>query len=133
MFRVVREIHFSYGHRLLDYPGKCSHLHGHNARVYIEVSSERLNHEGMVMDFYQIREAVGSWIREVLDHKMILYKEDPLVPILQKAGEPIVLMDQNPTAEALAQWIFMEARKKRLPVSRVTLWETQDNSAVYHE
>ena len=33
MYQVTKEIHFCYGHRLLDYNGKCMHPHGHNARV----------------------------------------------------------------------------------------------------
>ena len=35
MFTVSREIDFCYGHRLLNYAGKCRHLHGHNGRVVI--------------------------------------------------------------------------------------------------
>ena len=35
MFRVSREINFCYGHRLLNYPGKCCHLHGHNGKLTI--------------------------------------------------------------------------------------------------
>ncbi len=133
MFSVPRQIHFSYGHRLLDHPGKCANLHGHNGRVEIELSSERLDTQGMVMDFYKIREALGTWIDETMDHKMILWEKDPLVPVLEKAGEPVVKMKENPTAEALARWIFQEARKKRLPVSKVTLWETANACASYHE
>jgi 6-pyruvoyltetrahydropterin/6-carboxytetrahydropterin synthase len=133
MFRVTRAIHFSYGHRLLNHPGKCARLHGHNGRVLIEVSSQLLNNEGMVMDFYEIKESIGVWIDETLDHRTILYEKDPLVAVLQKAGEKIVVMKENPTAEALAKWIFNEARHRRIPVSRVTLWETENSYAVYHE
>ena len=41
MFRITREIHFCYGHRLLNYDGKCRHLHGHNgkAQIVLEVRS----------------------------------------------------------------------------------------------
>ena len=133
MYRITREIHFSYGHRLLNYEGKCARLHGHNARLLIELSSEKLNPQGMVMDFYQIRETVGAWIDQTLDHQMILSEKDPLVRVLQEAGEPVVLMKESPTAEALARWIFTEVRKMRLPIYKVTLWETETSSAVYHE
>lgn len=131
MYTAGREIHFSYGHRLLNYKGKCARLHGHNGRVAVELSSTQLDSLGMVMDFYKIRETIGKWIDETLDHKMVLAESDPLVPVLKKAGEPVVLMKENPTAEALAQWIFEEARKKGLPVSRVTLWETENSFASY--
>ena len=32
MFRATKEIHFCFGHRLMNYVGKCRHLHGHNGR-----------------------------------------------------------------------------------------------------
>lgn len=133
MYRVAREIHFSYGHRLVDYVGKCANLHGHNARVLIEISSEKLNHLGMVVDFYEIKKVIGQWIDKTLDHKTILCEKDPLVKVLQDAGEGIIVIKENPTAEALAKMIFDEARRERLPVSRVTLWETENSCAIYHE
>ncbi|MSR77633.1 MAG: 6-carboxytetrahydropterin synthase QueD [Candidatus Omnitrophica bacterium] len=130
-YSVIREIHFSYGHRLLNHPGKCARLHGHNGRVQIEISSSELNEQKMVMDFYEIKKVIGNWIDETLDHKMILGKADPLVKILKQAGEPIVVSAENPTAEVLAKWIFEEARKKGLPITKVTLWETENSAATY--
>ena len=41
MFRVTREIEFCYGHRLLNYEGKCRHLHGHNGRAVITLRGRR--------------------------------------------------------------------------------------------
>ncbi len=131
MFRITREIHFSYGHRLLDTQGKCANLHGHNGRVQVEISSGKLNELGMVMDFYEIRKKLGEWIDLNLDHRMILNDDDPLVPLLKKAGDPVVSMPGNPTAEALAKWIFDEAVKMNLPVAKVTLWETDSCAASY--
>jgi 6-pyruvoyltetrahydropterin/6-carboxytetrahydropterin synthase len=133
MYSVIREIRFNYGHRLLDYEGKCAHLHGHGAYVQIEITSEKLNSGGMVMDFYDIKSSLGQWIQDTLDHKMILCERDPLIPALKKAGEPLVLLKENPTAEVLAKWIYEEARRRRIPVSKVTLWETEHNGAVYCE
>ena len=40
MFSVTREITFCYGHRLLDYDGKCRYLHGHNGRAVITLAGE---------------------------------------------------------------------------------------------
>lgn len=133
MFSVLRVIHFSYGHRLLNHPGKCARLHGHNGKVIVEISSERLNDQKMVMDFYDIRKVVKSWIDNHLDHRMILCKSDPLTPVLQKAGESIVILEENPTAETLARWIFEETKKQGIPVSKISLWETEDSAAVYQD
>src|SRR3989338_253996 len=101
MFQVTRMIHFSYGHRLLQYEGKCRHLHGHNGKVEIELSQETLDACGMVVDFDEIKRTIQTWINEELDHKMLLRKNDPAVPALSQLGEPLYLMDDNPTAEAI--------------------------------
>ena len=133
MFKVAKMIYFNYGHRLLGGHDKCSHLHGHSARVEIEMATPKLNAKGMVVDFFDIKRTIGEWIERHLDHKMILWTKDPLAKLLKKAGEPVVLVEENPTAEMLARWIFREARLMKLPVSKVTLWENQDSCAVYHE
>src|SRR5256885_417980 len=70
MFRVTREIHFCYGHRLLDYEGKCRHLHGHNGTAVIALEGDRLDRLGMVVDFSHLKRVVGGWINETIDHTM---------------------------------------------------------------
>lgn len=131
MFRVTREIHFCYGHRLMEYAGKCGHPHGHNGRAEIELSADSLDRQGMVVDFEEIKSRVQTWIDQNLDHQMLLRKDDPLVKILQDLKEPIYLMDKNPTAENIAHEIFTVTQKKGLPVTRVTVWETEKSFATY--
>jgi 6-pyruvoyltetrahydropterin/6-carboxytetrahydropterin synthase len=124
MFQVSREIDFCYGHRLLGYGGKCRHLHGHNGRAMITMESAGLDARGMVLDFSEIRDKVSRWIDEHLDHRMVLSRDDPLVPLLRQAGEPMLLLDVNPTAENLARLIHQCAADQGLPVVEVSLWET---------
>ncbi len=131
MYRVSKEIHFCYGHRLLDYDGKCAHPHGHNGKVVIELETPSLDKRGMVVDFTDLKEIVQKWVDQELDHKMILRKDDTLVPILAKLNEPVFLMDQNPTAENLAKLIYDFARSKKLPIHQVTFWETPSSNASY--
>jgi 6-pyruvoyltetrahydropterin/6-carboxytetrahydropterin synthase len=99
--------------------------------VEIEMAAPKLNRQGMVVDFFDIKRTIGEWIDRNLDHKMILWTKDPLAKLLRKAGEPVVLVGENPTAEMLARWIFRQARVMKLPVSKVTLWENQDSCASY--
>ncbi len=131
MYTVIREIHFSYGHRLVGHQGKCRHVHGHNGRVQIEVAAEKLDALGMVVDFSEISRTIGKWIDENFDHVLILWEKDPLVPVLNERGEKILVVAENPTAEYLARRIFEEARKMKLPVARVVVWETNDSSASF--
>ena len=131
MFRVTKELHFCYGHRLLNYDGKCRHLHGHNGRAIITVEAAALDELGMVVDFTLLKRAVGGWIDDYLDHKMLLHKDDPIIPELVRQGEPFVTLDVNPTAENIARMIFDHARGEGLPVVEVTLWETDNSFATY--
>jgi 6-pyruvoyltetrahydropterin/6-carboxytetrahydropterin synthase len=131
MFSVSREIDFCYGHRLLDYPGKCRHLHGHNGRVLIRFEGPSLDQRGMVLDFSEIKRLVSRWIDDHLDHRMILNRTDPAVPVLQGLGEPLFLMDVNPTAENIAKLIFEVAAEQGCPVVEVRVWETPHCCASY--
>lgn len=131
MYKVTKHILFCYGHRLLNYDGKCKHPHGHNGRVEIELTSSKLDPRGMVMDFEEIKETLKTWIDEALDHKMLLCKDDPLVKVLTDLGEPCYLLDVNPTAENIAQLIFEYAVSKGFAVSEVKLWETETSYATF--
>ncbi len=133
MYKVTKEIHFCYGHRLLNYDGQCAHPHGHNGKIEIELLSKTLDPRGMVFDFGDMKEIIQKWVDRELDHKMILKKEDPLVKILKSLGEPYFEMKGNPTAESLAKLIFHYARSKKLPISKVTFWETESSRASYSE
>ncbi|MCI0641768.1 MAG: 6-carboxytetrahydropterin synthase [Gemmataceae bacterium] len=131
MFQVTKELRFCYGHRLLDYDGKCRHLHGHNGRAVITLAASSLDSLGMVMDFSMIKRVVGGWIDANLDHRMLLRKDDPVLPSLLAQDEPVFLMDVNPTAENIAKLIHDFVASQGYPVVEVTLWETDDSFAVY--
>ncbi len=131
MFQVSREFNFCYGHRLMDYQGKCKHLHGHNARVIATFEAADLNSQGMVLDFSKIKQIVNRWIEENLDHRMILRRDDPAIEALEKLGEPLYLIDSNPTAENIARVIFEKAAEAGLPVVEVRFWESPNCHATY--
>ena len=131
MFKVTKQIDFCYGHRLLHYDGMCRHLHGHNGRVEIDIQSDKLDARGMVYDFSDIKTAIKNWIDETLDHRMLLCKDDPILPVLKQRNELYFVMDANPTAENIAKLIFDHARSKGLPVVEVRLWETPSSHASY--
>ena len=131
MFSVTKRIEFCYGHRLLNYDGMCKHPHGHNAVAEIEIRSESLDARNMVADFGDIKRVVKGWVDRELDHRMILHKDDPLVPCLQHLGEPMYLLESNPTVERIARLLFDVSREQGLPVARVTVWETPTSWATF--
>ena len=131
MYSVTKRIDFCYGHRLLDYNGVCAHPHGHNAVAEIEVRRPELDARNMVVDFTDIKNVVKDWVDRELDHKMSLRRDDPLVAPLQSLGEPMYLLESNPTVERIARLIYDVSREQGLDVSRVTVWETPSSWSTY--
>ena len=93
--------------------------------------SDGLDTRNMVVDFTDIKRRIKGWIDRELDHRMILRRDDPLVDVLQKLGEPAYLLESNPTVERIARLIFEYASGAGLPVVRVKVWETPTSFAEY--
>ena len=66
MYYVRKSLEVSASHQLkLDYESKCENLHGHNWNIEIYLKSEKLDKNGMVMDFTIIKKK----IMDKMDHK----------------------------------------------------------------
>lgn len=133
MHTIVKRLTFCYGHRLMDYGGKCRHPHGHNGLLEIELAGETLDPRGMLIDFGEVKAQLVRFVDEQLDHRMLLRRDDPLVKALSEVGETPFVMSENPTAENIARLVYMEAKSKCLPIVAVRLWETNDAFAEYRE
>ena len=134
MYKVKKTFHLAYGHRLLNYKGKCENLHGHNGVVEVTLAADKLNKEMMVMDFTELGGKVKAWLDENFDHKVILDKADPLLPLLRAHGQSCYATPRNPTAETFAQLLFERFTKElKLPVHKVAFWETPTSMASYRK
>ena len=131
MYAVTKRIDFCYGHRLLEYNGICRHPHGHNAVAEIEVRTDALDGRNMVVDFTDIRRVMKTWIDRELDHKMILRHDDPLVEPLKKLGEPMYVLESNPTVERIAKLIYDNGRELGVNIVAIRVWETPSSFASY--
>ena len=107
------------------------HLHGHNAKAVITVEAPSLDALGMVVDFSIMKNKIGRWINDTLDHTMLLHRDDPVAMMLKEMNERHYLLDVNPTAENLAKLIYDHAIEQGFPVAEVTLWETENLFATY--
>ena len=133
MYSVTKRIDFCYGHRLLDYDGVCKHPHGHNAVAEIEVrtGAARQPQHGVRLQRHQAD-------RQGLDRSRARSQDDPAPGRSARGaapatlGEPIFLVDSNPTVEHIARIIFDYAGSQRLPVVRVSVWETPTSFATYN-
>jgi 6-pyruvoyltetrahydropterin/6-carboxytetrahydropterin synthase len=62
-----------------------------------------------------------------------LKRDDPAVPFLEEMGEPMYLLDVNPTAENIAQLIFDQTARHGFPIVEAKLWETPHCYASYRD
>jgi 6-pyruvoyltetrahydropterin/6-carboxytetrahydropterin synthase len=97
------------------------------------LEADALNEQGMVCDFADIAAVAGGFIEAELDHNFLLHRDDPLVPLLEQAGERFTALPCHPTAEYLAKLIYDFVKAKGMPVRGVTLWETASANACYQE
>jgi len=122
MFDLTIESQFSAAHQLRGYKGKCEALHGHNWRVQVTVSSEKLDDIGMVLDFHELKAITGE-VLVSLDHSFL--------------NDVFPFTEINPSSENMAKWIYESIRKKILKknctISSVTVWENETSSATYYE
>lgn len=123
MFELTTIVDFEAAHRLADYPGKCSRLHGHNWKVEVTVVGKGLDKLGMLIDFRELKREVNIVI-ETLDHYYL--------------NETEAFKDVNPTAENIAKYIFAElqtklALERGVSISAVKVWESQHSSVIYRE
>ncbi|MBQ7422000.1 MAG: 6-carboxytetrahydropterin synthase [Prevotella sp.] len=93
----------------LSYESKCTRLHGHNWKITVFLATEKLNEDGMVLDFKHIKEKIHGY----LDH-----------------GNFNELLPFNPTAENIAEWVvrqFPECYKAIIEESRGNIAQAFDD------
>ncbi len=113
MYKLSVDITISGAHRLNNYVGDCTRLHGHNWKIRVTVISDRLNEAGMVIDFKDLQDL--SWqVVGRFDHQFF--------------NEIGPFTEMNPTAENLARHFYNEI-DRRLPkhvrMDKISIWETE--------
>ncbi len=118
MYEVCVRARFSAAHQIREYGGNCERLHGHNWQVEVAVRSDGLDELGMVIDFRELKRALGEVLKE-LDHRLI-NEVKPFDRI-------------NPTSENIAKHIFESLRSllSAYQIAWVRVWESEDSSATY--
>ncbi len=120
MYKIKIVSYFSAAHSLREYKGKCESLHGHNWKVEVIVSSEKLNPSGMVMDFSDLK-IITKEILENLDHKHL--------------NDLKYFKEHNPSSEEIAKYIYdalkVKVAKKKCQLAEIRVWETENSCASY--
>ena len=104
---VTRYHDISCGHRVYGHEGKCKNLHGHNYRIHFTLSAVELDTLNRVLDFGVIKTILCAWLEDTIDHKFLVWKEDPAMDDLCAINpDGVIVVDFNPTAEAIAEWLL---------------------------
>jgi 6-pyruvoyltetrahydropterin/6-carboxytetrahydropterin synthase len=147
-YRVCKTFTVESGHMLSKHPERCKYPHGHTRTMEVVVAGDRLDANGMLVDFKALRLALQDHI-DRYDHAMAVNSNDPLLPTLKElypADAVVVFEDAEPTTEAIAKEIFdfvetvlqqgfrqdlytIPAGAVRL--ERVRVWETPSSWAEY--
>lgn len=106
---IDKTFEFCYGHRVwtqqlngeyaADLKCACRHLHGHEGKLQVYLTADKLDHTGMITDFRHL-EWLKKWINEYIDHQFILDRNDPLFDkiIGDRKLEPVHVPGTNHTA-----------------------------------
>lgn len=119
MYRLITSINISSAHKLENYKGDCSKLHGHNWTITVSVKKSKLDKIGMLIDFKILKQKLNESLKKKFDHK---YLND--------------VVDFNPTAENLARYIYYHLGNvfsaDDIIIEKVSVMETENNIAEYY-
>ena len=147
-YSIESKYTFEAGHVLKKaYMSACSeNLHGHSYKLFVKVTTEKLNEDGMVIDFKKLKEAIQPVV-DLLDHSFMIAHDDIRIKEVKKSSKKVLILQEeafekfnyNPTAEAIAYYIY-NILKIRLPLElgvcdkdyflEVKLFETEKNCVV---
>lgn len=122
MFEVAYETTFCSTHRLTKNGQPLEPLHGHDWQVEVVAASETLDEKGVVLDFEDLKSAVGQVASR------FHYKD---------LGSHPDFAGKSASAEEVARYFFLEVRKllgeAGRQLARVRVFEAPGCSAAYFE
>ena len=126
---IYKEVQIDASHRLLHYKGKCASLHGHRWKVEVWAEGEPDTTTNILIDYNAIKEIIGKY-----DHQIILNREDPMVPCIEKFQQ-VITTPGDPTSELLAFLIRQDiydhckAQGINATIPKIRVWESPGSFA----
>lgn len=128
-FTATCGIDFDAAHRLMDGEPRCIGLHGHRYRLEV-TGVGAIDTSGQVAGFGEVHARVGAWLKDQLDHGLILSRADlKLIELCAAESWRVYLVNGNPTPANLAQHLFtivknMLSDLSSLRIVRVRVFES---------
>lgn len=139
MFTVKKSFRVPLAHRLSSHSGRCKNIHGHEIKVEVEIKREELNKNGMVIDFYDLKNIVNK-ILDYWDHALLLNSCDAYsleLTHLDQNQRFVRFLDKDPTSENMCFVLFNLLYQqfidfdKELVLKSVSVWESGESQATY--
>lgn len=114
MMELTTYTELEIAHRLSGaYAGRCLHWHGHRYEVEITVTAQKLNDDGMIVDFKKLKEVVKTALDDKWDHGACVRVGDPLASRLMEDAhhERVHIIKENPTLEWMVEHWALELQK----------------------
>ena len=131
------------GHRQWKDKGHCSFVHGYGRYIRLTFEASELDERGWVMDFGNLKD-VKKWIESEWDHRVLIAADDPLLSDLQelesKGGIYLNVLDDGyyPGIEESCRYLYdklnpivKDKTNNRVEITRVEVWEHENNHAEY--
>ncbi len=106
------DLNFSAAHFLMRHP-KCERVHGHNYRVTIEIESDKLNSQQMIVDFLDVRDIVRE-ICQKMDHHILIPTKAENIEIKEMGEEMEVIANKR-------RYVFPKDDALLLPIEATTV------------
>lgn len=122
-------------------------IHGHNYNITISLTSNKLDKNGMIVDFKKMKKIIHAYFDQY-DHSLILTPDNPLCQAylnnfkengINASKSRLFVWNENPTAEYMSKYWYGAMRKlfeiEGLKIDKlsITVEETDHNSVTYTE
>jgi len=120
MFILKVKDSFSAAHKLVEYKGECSEIHGHNWEIEVSIECHKTGDIGLTIDFKEIKENFHKIISE-FDHTYL--------------NGLSYFTDKNPTSENIAKVIYQLSTNAfsdyDAQVKEIAVKESEKYTAIY--
>ena len=132
MIKIEKKYHFYAGHRNKEAGIKCGRLHGHTNDVTCTFKFDEIKN-GVTMLFSDIDKIAEPIIKEY-DHYFLLCENDPMIEVLNLAGEEYKTVPFETSAENMAIWLYNRIKNEgNLPIVKIEFGETKTSKVIYEE
>lgn len=127
MICITKKIEFEAAHRLSNYSGACSQIHGHTYKLEVTLCGPIDPDTDMIMDFKNLKLILQNTVLSHFDHSLILKDNPENREIFSAYSGKVTWMETEPTAERMIEWIVREVSRilpKGLAPAEFKLYET---------